>query len=101
MYTNGLLASPEEIMDDGRRMVSFADELMKELNSFQANKDSLMGIWHGSSATSFSDVYEEEKQALSAFQQLLDAKGHSLQEASGILSDAEATNASNASKLGN
>lgn len=98
-YTDGLFASPEEIRSDGNYMVRYADELLAELNSFRANKNALMDIWHGASAISFSDVFEVEMKKITDFQQLLNEKGLALQTASGILSDAEGTNKSNAAKL--
>ncbi len=98
-YLNGLAAAPEEVMQDGNEMVSFADELKRELDSLNANKTALLEIWHGSSAEAFSGVYSGGYAKLVLFQHTLSDKGRALKTASGILSDAERMNAMNASKI--
>ena len=91
-YLDGLSAAPQELMQDGIEMVSFADALQREMERLNANKFALLEIWHGSLAEAFSGVYGDGYGKLVLFQHTLSDKGKALKIASGILSDAETEN---------
>ena len=96
---NGLHASPADIVNDGVAVVSKAEELDAELNSFDASINGLNGVWRGDAATSLTNAYNEFKPILKKFQQLLDSKGQAVQKAGSGLGDTEAENARLASNL--
>ncbi len=97
----GIHAEPFEIVQDGKNLVSKAEELRIQLKKFEENINGLMSVWKGDAATSLSNVYNDFKPQLSSFCEMLNSKGKALYTAGNSLGQTEADNAEAAGRLGN
>ena len=89
----GLEVSTSAMNTRGEETVNAAFELMTEINSLASNVEELMGIWSGPSATAFNNSFEQEKNNLSRFKDLLDELGVNISKGAAILNKTEEANA--------
>lgn len=89
----GLEVSTSAMNTRGEETVNAAFDLMTKINSLSSHVEELMTIWSGPSATAFNKSFEQEKNDLSRFKDLLDELGVNISKGANILNKTEEANA--------
>lgn len=93
MSVGGLHANTGAMNTRGEETVNAAFDLMTKINNLANHVEELMGIWSGPSATAFNNSFEQEKNDLSRFKDLLDELGINIKKGANILNKTEEANA--------
>lgn len=92
MSNTGLEVNTSEMDTRGKETVSAAEQLAQQIASLTSNIEELMTIWIGPSATAFHELFEEEKENLNKFQNLIYELGENISEGASILNRTEEEN---------
>ena len=96
---NGLHVDAGSMNSQGVNTVKLAEDLNSEINSLNANIESLMGIWRGIAAQQFKQVVDTQVVNLRDFEKLLNTMGQNIVKGATLFDETEQDNANRASNL--
>lgn len=96
---NGLFASPEVMDEQGRKTVDYANQLHDQIEQLLRNKEGLLDIWKGSSATNFGTSVDNQVRNLNQFEALINELGETISSGATTLNDTEEENAQEGKNL--
>ncbi len=89
---SGIYVSPEVMDEQGRKTVDYANQLYDQIGQLQRNKEGLLDIWKGSSATSFGQSVDAQVKNLNDFEALINTLGETISSGANTLNDTEEQN---------
>lgn len=97
----GLHVNAEVMHSQGVSTMNLSQELGTQIESLNANIDSLMTIWKGAAADQFRQATAPQIQNLRKFQELLDLLGQKIVDGAGRFDQVEQENVDRARNLFN
>ena len=98
---DGLHASTEDINAHGSSTITNAGYFEKEIGVLGNNVESLRAIWKGPASDAFYGVYEDMKNELTDFKEVLEELGQNVQKAASIINEGEEENTARGRNLFN
>ena len=90
---SGIYVSPEVMDEQGRKTVEYANQLHDQIEQLQRNKEGLLDIWKGLSATNFGASVDSQVSNLNEFEALINLLGEKISSGANTLNDTEEQNA--------
>lgn len=79
MGTNGLKVRPDEMEQLGVKTCSESGTYAQNITNIGKTKTSLMGIWHGDAAETFSGKVDEQVKNMNDLEEVLNKMGEAIQ----------------------